>query len=267
MSDEIIPFLSKQCMTQSGYDFAKAEARLIDHYLARVPALDTEMRVFTFAHEQHASGVLTSFKQKVKQTALAPEVSEAIKREIGSATRASAILEVMETVVSFLSATGGSFVSRLDQSVGEQFLSQYIKTVLLMDESVVNLGRAIVTNVQLKHVASLYEELTSMTNLDPLAKVHPKYKEPLAEDFKPRLGVFLDKLSEDEKGTLISVMSDWVSSRLDGNMSATGAIVDFLGYEVYDDNYLNQLSWFGLFPEDIPMAAFCDVFKALQEAG
>ena len=98
MSDEIIPFLSKQCMTQSGYDFAKAEARLIDHYLARVPALDTEMRVFTFAHEQHASGVLTSFKQKVKQTALAPEVSEAIKREIGSATRASAILEVMETV-------------------------------------------------------------------------------------------------------------------------------------------------------------------------
>ena len=98
-------------------------------------------------------------------------------------------------------------------------------------------------------------------------QVHPKYKEPLAEDFKPRLGVFLDKLSEDEKGTLISVMSDWVSSRLDGNMSATGAIVDFLGYEVYDDNYLNQLSWFGLFPEDIPMAAFCDVFKALQEAG
>ena len=73
--------------------------------------------------------------------------------------------------MSFLSATGGSFVSRLDQSVGEQFLSQYIKTVLLMDESVVNLGRAIVTNVQLKHVASLYDELTSMTNLDPLAKV------------------------------------------------------------------------------------------------
>lgn len=84
----------------------QAEARLVDHYLARVPAIDLEMKTFTFTHEQHLEGGLEPLKAKVRQeelpqvpcSSLLPslpssrhqlqEVKEAIVREVGSLSRA-----------------------------------------------------------------------------------------------------------------------------------------------------------------------------------
>ena len=219
LEDEIIPFFEKQCMTQSGYDFGKAEARLIDHHLLRVPAIDLEMRVFTYSHEQHLRGGLAPLKAKIVQEALPPEMQEAIARELGSPTRASAILEMLETVVSFITATGGSFVATLDTSVRDLQLAMYIKTVLLMDEGV-ELGRVITTNVQLKHLESLWNVLTDMCVIDPMAGVSPKYKQELSPDDAAALNAYLGKLAENEKNDLVGVMKSYVTLRTTRSPSA-----------------------------------------------
>ena len=185
LEEELIPFFAKQCMTVAGasYDFGKAEARLLDRYLSRVPVVDFEQRSFTFSHEQNLQGGLEPLKAKVRQEPLAHDVKEAIQRDLnGSAARAQRILEQLEMVVSFLTATGGSFVEQLDTSVGELQLSYYVLNFLRDDEAALDLGRAVTNNVRLKHIESLWGILDDVTLLgvDPFAKTDKKYKMPLS---------------------------------------------------------------------------------------
>lgn len=139
--NDFIPLIEKHCMVLSStgktaYDFAKAENLLIDRFLADVCAIDLEMPGFTFSHEQHLQGGLSSLRQKLKQKPLAPDVIRAIKRDITTPSQAQYILEIIETVVSFLSATGGSLVQTLNETVGDMLISKYMSTVLLMDEEI-----------------------------------------------------------------------------------------------------------------------------------
>ena len=44
-------------------------------------------------------------------------------------------METLETAVSFFVATGGSFVQQLGQQIADMMLIQYLKTVLLMEDT------------------------------------------------------------------------------------------------------------------------------------
>ena len=57
LQTKLIPFFEKQCVTMTndssgGYDFKKAEAMIIDRYLAGLPVIDLEQKLFVFSHEQ-----------------------------------------------------------------------------------------------------------------------------------------------------------------------------------------------------------------------
>jgi hypothetical protein len=140
--NDFVPLIEKHCMIVSSvtgkttYDYLKAENILIDRFLADVCAIDLEMPGFTFSHEQHLHGGLASLRQKLKQKVLSNDIIRAIKREITTPVQAQHILEILETVVSFLSATGGSLVQTLNDTIGDMLLSKYISTVLLMDDDI-----------------------------------------------------------------------------------------------------------------------------------
>ena len=134
---EFISFLEKQCVSAevtTGYDFAKAEARLIERYLTALPAIDLELAGFMFAHEQQ--GTMVGLRQKLKQEALSPDVVAAIKREFTGPAQSFRMLDTIEIVIDVLSSTGGSMIDTLDSSLREMLLVDYVKTVLLVDDSV-----------------------------------------------------------------------------------------------------------------------------------
>lgn len=54
------------------------------------------------------SGNAGTLKQKVKQEKLPTEMADKILKELGSPIQARACLELLETCISFLLATGGS---------------------------------------------------------------------------------------------------------------------------------------------------------------
>ena len=111
---------------------------------------------------------------------------------------------------------------RLDTSVRDLSLAVYIKTVLLMDEGV-ELGRVIATNVQLKHLESLWNVLTDMCVIDPMASVSPKYKDDLAPEDVAALNAYFGKLAENEKTDLVGVMKGYITSQLVEETTAAGA--------------------------------------------
>uniref|UniRef100_A0A7S2DCV1 RZ-type domain-containing protein n=1 Tax=Octactis speculum TaxID=3111310 RepID=A0A7S2DCV1_9STRA len=262
---DLIPFFEKQCVTQSGYDFFKAESRLLTHHLARIPKIDLEIRVFTFAHEQHLRGGLAPLKTKVLQSPLPKETIDHIRRDLASPARASTILEVLETAVAFLTATGGSFVHQLDTSVGEITLAQYVAKVLLMERATEDLGHAISASVQLKHLEALWNVLTELTKIDPFAAVSPKYKVDLSEDNAVQLRRYLDKLDEAKVATLRDHLKTLVTTYfVEESMSPTASLSVALGTFEVDDEYLMDVSWFQAFPSSISNESAVETLKQLS---
>ena len=262
----LLPFWAKQCVTtDGGYDFGKAETRLLD-LLARVPALDLEVSAFTFSHEQHLTGGLAPLKAKVAQEALPRDAADAIRRELGpQGARAQRVLELLETVASFLAATGGSLAATLD-AVGDLSLHGYVKSVLLLDDAV-DLGRAVATLVKLKHVASLWTLLTDVTEVDPFAKVMPKYREPLLPGQEASLGAFVDALADDDKETLRSIVKQYVTGHLcEERSAATSSMGGDLGWvDLPDDSYLVDTALFKPFPTDITMACALAAYRVIED--
>jgi hypothetical protein len=140
VDDDLIPLLEKHCVVEGvsvgGYDFAKAEKIILDRFFADIPALDMEMPGFTFLHEQHLKGGMAALRQKIKQEPLTDDVARSITREINTPARAQVILELIEQVTSFVSATGGSYVQNLSEDLADMLLAKYVKTVLLVDEDI-----------------------------------------------------------------------------------------------------------------------------------
>jgi hypothetical protein len=137
---DFISFLEKQCVSTdggsgtAGYNFAKAEARLIERYLTALPAIDLEQSGFVYAHEQQ--GTLTTLRQKLRQEALPADIITAIKKDFTSPAQSQRMLDTLEVVIDFLGATGGSMVATLDNNLREMLLTKYIKTVLLVDDEI-----------------------------------------------------------------------------------------------------------------------------------
>ena len=138
---DFIPLLEKNCVVNGGgpggsYDFAKAERLIIDRFLSDIPAIDMEMPGFTFMHEQHLQGGMAALRQKIKQESLAPDLVRSIERDINTPAKAQVLLELIEQVASFVSATGGTYVKNLSEDSANMLLVKYVKTVLLVEEDI-----------------------------------------------------------------------------------------------------------------------------------
>jgi hypothetical protein len=110
------PFVEKQCVqyTATGqvmYDFKNAEIYLLDLFSGK-PLIQLEVRLFQYSNTE--AGSTYALRQKVKQEPLTKEMMQAVLKELGTTSRARACLELLETCVSFLQATGGAFVQVLD---------------------------------------------------------------------------------------------------------------------------------------------------------
>lgn len=179
LETELIPFFEKLYMQSSeggtfGYDFAKAEAMLVDRYLVNLPAINLEVQGFMFAHEDVGSSGLSLLRRKIRQESLSRDLLSAIKRDLGNPAIAQSLLDQVETAISFLGGTGGSVVQTLNESQGEMLFSNYLKNILLVTEEIQS--RAVVQMVRLCHLESLYHLLFEITHDDFTEKVSPLFR-------------------------------------------------------------------------------------------
>jgi len=261
-----LPFVEKQCVQYSSsgnvvYDFRKAEQYLLDVYFSSKPLIDLEVRMVQYANMQ--SEGTSQLKQKVKQEALSKDTCDKIVKELGSASRARQCLELLETCISFLQATGGSFVQTLD--VGEKKLGEYVKTVLMMDEAEFG-SRLIGDVVRLKHIDSLWRLLREYTVVDPFEAVRPKYKEPLDEKLAASLTHACEKL---DTRTLLPCLRDFIEEILtEDYMNVAATIKEMIGQRAVGDppSYLESFEWFNEFPSDIFMKNIVAAYHCIERA-
>lgn len=116
--------------------------------------------------------------------------STALLRDIKTPHEAQQTLDLLETVIAFVTATGGSLVPQLsDERLGNMKVGQYVSEVLMLplagpgetrgDTGGVVLSRVVQHQTQLTHLEALHQLLSEITNCDVFAKVHEAYKKPL----------------------------------------------------------------------------------------
>lgn len=268
---DFIPLLEMHCMTNDdktgsiAYDFMKAENLIIDRFLADIPAIDLEMPGFRFSHEQHLQGGLSMLRQKIKQISLPQDIIRNIQREINTPANAQYLLELIEQVISFVSATGGSIVQTLSENVGEMFLGKYIRSVLLIEDEL--RSRVISQQVQLKHLESIWNILTDMTNCDPFSNVNDVYKSSLSSRSRYELEKVL-KNPNFKSAKILSILKSFITENLQERTIApsTSIYICLVNLEV-DGIYLGDIDWFvDIFPQDIPMSEIVDTFEVIKEA-
>lgn len=275
LAGDFVPFLEAQCceISASGgtaYNFKNAEAYIFERYLNSKPVMDLEVRMFEFKNEQHIGDGLGALRSKVAQEPLPRDIQTSIVTDMdGGAAAAASCLELLETCVSFLSVTGGSFVQRLDSAVGEMTLSEYLRTVLLLDEA--GLGsRVVAQQVRLKHIEALWNLLQSLTAdaSDAFSKVHPKYCEPLGDVATEQL---TEAASQLDCTTLLPVFKSFVVRQLADDDTHTATITpdsnikENIGWLEAGDNWLLDLPWFAdSFPDGIVMANAVECYRLLE---
>ena len=114
-----VQFLEKQCVQYSSsgsvmYDFKAASQYLLNLFVGK-PLLELQLPMVEYANNR-GEGTMTmaTLKQKVKQEQLSKDTIQTIVKELGSPSSARRCLELLETCVSFLQATGGTFIAQLD---------------------------------------------------------------------------------------------------------------------------------------------------------
>jgi hypothetical protein len=271
MEGDFIPFLEKQCvlmgssMTGSArgvsYDFQKAQLRLIERYFSNVPVIDYEMQRYQFAHEQVQGGGIASLREKISQEVIPLDIARNIENDLTSPAEAAAVLEIVETAISFISSTGGSMVKTLDRQLGETLFSEYIRTVLLIQEDL--LSRSISKNICLKHLASFLDLLNSLTSSDVFQKVAAIYKGELSAESRALLESAAPLL---EIGLILPPFRAFLTSFCtDENMSPGFDLRDSLGQFESGDYYLYEEEFFDAFPTGIPLKEGVEAYKLLEE--
>lgn len=275
LTEDFLPFLEAQCVELStsggvAYNFKNAEAYIFERYLNSKPVMDLEVRMFEFKNEQHMGDGLGALRTKVTQELLPRDIQTSIVTDMdGGAAAASSCLELLETCVIFLSATGGSFVQRLDSAVGEMTLSEYLRTVLLLDEAGLG-GRVVAQQVRLKHIEALWTLLQGLTAdaSDAFAKVHAKYCEPLSDEAAQQLTEAAERL---DSVVLLPVFKTFIARQLADDDTHTATITpdskikDNIGWLEAGDNWLLDLPWFAeTFPDSIDMSMAVSSYKLLE---
>jgi hypothetical protein len=116
-------------------------------------------------------------------------VLAALRRDIKTPQQAQQTLDLLETVIAFVTATGGSLITQLsEEKLGHMKLGQYVSEVLMLSVDGgggggggggVTLSRVVQQQTQLTHLEALYHLLSDITTCDVFAKVHEAYKKPL----------------------------------------------------------------------------------------
>jgi hypothetical protein len=265
LENEFLPFVEKQCVqfTANGdvvYDFKAAEQYLLDVYFTGKPLIELNLRMFQFANQDNGSGF--GLKEKVKQELLSAETESKILAELGSQSVARSCLELLETCISFLMATGDQSL-RLD--VGEMSIGEYVSTVLCMEA--VEFGSAVVSQkVKLKHVDHLRRVLRDFTVVDPFSQVRPKYRQPLDEKQTEDLRSVASQLKLD---WLMPVLKEYIISQLTEDFQRDSdpikAIVSYLVHEE-TDSYFSDMPWFEVhFPGYLLMSQIMATYNILQQ--
>uniref|UniRef100_A0A7S0DVA6 Uncharacterized protein n=1 Tax=Amorphochlora amoebiformis TaxID=1561963 RepID=A0A7S0DVA6_9EUKA len=265
LDGKFIPFVAKQCVSISDggdkvYNFDNAEQYLLDVFFVGKPLVEMELRMVQYTDDEGAVNTML-LKEKVDQEPLTREEQKQILNELGSPAAAHKCMRLLETCISFLQATGGSYIQNL--GVGEKFLIEYVKDVLLMKD--VDFGsHTIQSKIKLKHIDSLWKTLRDFTVKDPFENVHARYKEVLDAKDGKQLKTATKKLDLD---SLVPTLQELIIQRLtEPQMSATAPIADFIGWAPVGENFMNDLSWFQHFPPKIPMSNIVDVYKLLSES-
>lgn len=270
-------YVEKQCVNinlsgQMEYDFANAEQYLIDVYLSGRPLIDMEVRMFSYTDAGGASlGAggpsghlsLQALKQKVRQEPLAPDITQAILKEIGSPSVARSILDsVLENAIVFLTAIGGVYVQKLD--VGDVHLASYIKDVLMMDDNnATQSSPTLMREVKLKHLESCYKLLRDYCVVDVFATVRPKYRAQVEEKLASKLVEVSAKM---DLSILLPVLKDFITTQcIEEHMAGDANLKATVGYLEANDAWLNDLSFFAdYFPEELMMKHIMHVYHLLE---
>jgi len=295
LETELIPFFEKQYMrsTESGtrgYDFAKAEAMLVDRYLVNLPAINLEVQGFMFAHEEVGSIGLSLLRRKIPQEPLTRDVFSSIKRDLANPATAQSLLDLVETAISFLGGTGGSVVQTLNESQGEMPFSNYLKNILLVTDEIQS--RAVVSTVRLRHLESLYQLLFEITHDNFADKVSPMFRCKLSErflfsffsfNFNDILIIILcTNISNREALTMAASMPDFdigvllpamksiiTNYLLDDNLqirSTAGSTKETLGYVEIEGVELMEKRWYqDYFPDTLPLGEILSAYTYLKE--
>jgi hypothetical protein len=263
--EDFLSFLEKQCVTQAapGFDFAKAESRLIDRYLCNLPAIDLEQSGFTYAHEQE--GTLVVLRQKLRQEPLAPDMLEAIKRDFSNPANSQKMMETLEVVIDFLGSTGGAIVETLDTTLGDMLLSKYISTVL-MDPTEIG-SRIVAQQVRLKHLESLWGLLMELTTADVFANIDARYKKPLEEATMSELLAATGKENFDTEALLGCMKSLILEQLKNGILSPDATAYSTLEWTLLGEEELRDVPWFcDHFPRSLPMSQIVEAYHVLRGA-
>jgi hypothetical protein len=260
-----LQFVEKQCVRHlengsTAYDLRGAEQYLLDAFFTGKPLIDLEVRMMQFSNA--GEGSVPALQQKVRQEPLSKEMAQVILKEVGSPSQARACLELLETCVSFLQATGGSFVQRLD--VGEKTLGEYIRTVLLMKEADFG-SRTISQQVRLKHIDSLWKLLRDVTVVDPFANVRPKYRESLDEKQSEAL---LAATALMDVEVLLPLLREFICGQLtEEHIDKESSLKATLGFLESGDAYLSDLPWFASsFPAALLMKHAMATYELLDRS-
>lgn len=240
------------------YDFKKAEQYLLDVYFSGKPLIDLEVRMVQYSNS--AQEGTFALRQKVKQEPLTKDQCDKILKELGSPAKARTCLELLETCISFLQATGGSFVQTLD--VGEKKLGDYVKATLMMDEA--EFGSRIVSDaVKLKQIDALWKLLRDFTVVDPFAQVRPKYKVALDEKQAALLTAACDRI---DVKTIVPLLKEFIETSLSEDyMNEDASMAETVGNLASGDTLLASLDWFVHWPEALPMKNCLDAFHLLEQ--
>jgi len=264
LEGKFIPFVAKQCVSvgEDGarvYNFDNAEQYLLDVFFVGKPLVEMELRMVQYTDDEGAVNTML-LKEKVDQEPLTREEQKQILTELGSPAAAHSCMRLLEICISFLQATGGSYIQKI--GVGDKFLLEYVKDVLLMKD--VDFGsHTIQSKIKLKHIDSLWKTLRDFTVKDPFENVHARYKEVLDTKEGKQLQTAASKLDLD---ALVPTMQELIIQRLtEPQMSAKAPIADFIGWAPVGENFMNDLEWFKAFPSKIEMKYIVDVYKMLSE--
>jgi len=264
LQDKFSPYVAKNCVTFTDdgrivYDFENAEQYLLDVFFTGKPLVKQMVRMVQYRDDEGAVNTHL-FRQKVTQVALSREEQKKILSELGSPAAANKCMRLLETCISFLQATGGSLVQKLD--VADLKISDYVKDVLLMDDVIFG-SETVKRNMKLKHIDGLFKILRGYTVADVFEAVRPKYKDSLDQK---ATSIVKDSLRKLNLEVLLPAMQEAIIQYLsEGNMSADGPIHEFLGYMEHDDVYFNDMSWFQHFPKMLLMKNICDVYKVFED--
>jgi len=266
LEEKFVPFVAKQCVeiNENGsvqYNFANAEQYLMDTFFAGKPQINVEVATIQYTDAQGKINT-NLLKQKVTQEKLSDDMQANILEELGAVATANKCLGLLETCISFLQVTGGSFIQKLD--VGDQNLTTYVKDVLLMDKADF-MSKTISQKVKLKHIDSLWTLLKDYTTIDPFESVHGKYKAKLDEKEVDALKSAAPKLKLDKT---LPVMMSMIREKLGENgPNPKTSIHDNLGFErgiLDEETYMNPEAWFSeAFPKSIKMTCFKEAFEIL----